>query len=166
MVGRLSDLDMRVRTVDLRDKGLRSCLRCHLETVQLDDCCLSLPNGERLWGPSSTDCWGQDSHVQRAEARGGAGLVAAPMLVLSIKFYQHTARPIIPQGALGAFLFGCGAGQLHWDCWSHRPAQTQAASLRRCLPDSSRSTLDGVSHHQGNMRVGTIGEGAAWAERL
>lgn len=36
----------------------------------------------------------------------------SPFLVLSVKFYQHMAMPVIPQGALAVVLFGCGAGQL------------------------------------------------------
>lgn len=32
------------------DGSVKPCPRCHLEMARLDDCCLSLPNGEKL-GP-------------------------------------------------------------------------------------------------------------------
>lgn len=47
-------LHVRVRTVALRGKRFsQSWPRCYLEILQFDDRCLSLPSGERLWGPSS-----------------------------------------------------------------------------------------------------------------
>lgn len=48
-----SDLDVRVRAVDLRDKRFsQSCPRCYPEIMHLGDCCLWVPSGERVWSPS------------------------------------------------------------------------------------------------------------------